>query len=185
MDLRSAAVVSMVSFVFGGCATAIDDTGGRSGATASDSGIYGSRWDSNPPPASDTGTTPVDDTGSTVDEDTGSYGYDSGPGYDTAAPERDTYVDPGTGDPCSDCANTKCSSEISACMSDVECSAQMDCLSTCGDSACADACAVAHPSTKVDDMMTCVETRCSVECGGPVLKRVPGERAAPWVSRGI
>lgn len=165
MDLRTAAVVSMGCFVFSGCATAIDDSGGRSGSSAKDSGIFGSRWDSSPPSSSDTGVHPSDDTGPTAD-DTATPEYDSGPGYDTAPPERDTYVDP-TGDPCSDCANTKCSTEISACMTDTECTAQMDCMSTCGDAACADACAVSHPSTKVDDMFGCVETKCSVECSGP------------------
>ena len=183
MDLRAAASAAMVSFVLVGCATAIDDGPGRVGSSAHDSGVV--HWDSGAPPSSDTGSPPAEDTGATTDEDTGSYGYDSGPGYDTAAPERDTYVDPGTGDPCSDCANTRCSAQISACVSDVECSAQMDCLSTCADSACADACAVAHPSTKVDDMMSCVTTSCSVECGGPALRRGRVELAAPWLSRGI
>jgi hypothetical protein len=165
MDLRSAAVVVVGSFVFAGCATAIDDSGGRSSSNVHDSAVV--RWDSSPPSSSDTGKPPSEDTGTTSD-DTRPVEYDSGPGYDTAPPERDTAVGPGpTGDPCSDCANTKCSAEIAACMSDTECSAQMDCLVTCSDSTCADACAAAHPSTKVDTMFSCVGTKCSAECSGP------------------
>jgi len=184
MNLRSTAIAVMGSFVFAGCATAIDDgTGGRVSLGAKDTGVLRVFDDTGVHPTADTGSPPEYDSG-TPEYDSGTPEYDTGPGYDTAPPERDTYVDPG-GDPCSDCANTKCYTEIDACMKDTECNAQMDCLSTCSDSTCADACAAAHPSTKVDDMFTCVETKCSAECGGPMLTPARVERAAVWPLRGI
>lgn len=107
-----------------------------------------------------------------VDSATDSGASDTGAGEDTEIDSgvEDTRVEPvdtGSGDPCSDCVNSACKAQLSACLAETECNAQMECLSKCWDDACADACAAAHPSTKVAPFLSCVSVKCSVPCGGP------------------
>ncbi|MFO0761414.1 MAG: hypothetical protein U0359_33355 [Byssovorax sp.] len=79
----------------------------------------------------------------------------------------------GSGDcgTCGNCAiNGACFNETSACFNDPDCSGLVDCLQTCQDDACANACAESRPAG-VDlymNLITCVLcVACPVDCQGP------------------
>merc|ERR1712072_790768 len=61
-----------------------------------------------------------------------------------------------------DCAFSSCSSQVSACLGDSTCAAAQDCVlaCSCGDTACAAACAVGAGSL-VTDVLGCVTSSCS------------------------
>lgn len=118
----------------------------------------------------DSGSHTTSDAGADTTADTSSADTGASEDTDVDTGTEDTRVEPvdtGTGDPCSDCVNTACKVQLAACLADTECNAQMECLSKCWDEACADACAAAHPSTKVAPFLSCVSVKCSVPCGGP------------------
>ncbi len=147
-----AVVVGSITLV--ACASVEDDPNYASRILRRDSGVADSRTDTATDTSSDTES--VEDTGT---EDTGTE--DTGRLADTGA------YDAGSGDPCNDCVGSSCSTELTTCLTDTACNAQMDCLSKCFDSACADKCAVDYPSTKVSPLMSCVSAKCYVPCSGP------------------
>lgn len=147
-----AVVVGSITLV--ACASVEEDPNYASRIVRRDSGVADSRTNTAHDTATDTEL--VDDTGT---EDTGTE--DTGRVADTGA------YDGGSGDPCNDCVDISCGAELTTCLTDAACNAQMDCLSKCFDSACADKCAVDYPSTKVSPLMSCVSSKCYVPCSGP------------------
>jgi len=99
----------------------------------------------------------VEDTGSAVEEE------DSASREDTA-PAADTRPTDPTGDPCMDCASTKCSTEISGCFAEANCKALNDCFGTCTDETCASDCYAKYPSPAYDRFVSCAMTKCATEC---------------------
>ena len=164
----SAAVLS-ASTVLLNCAAPIDYSvpplPNKCGTTKCDSGAPPGDTGSGDDTGSDTGSD-TDDPIDTGDEDTGTAVDSRVAPPDTGV--KDTGIKTDTGvDPCNACASSKCGTEISACLADTMCKAQMDCMTKCPDSICADKCAKDFPSTKVDPMLSCVGSKCGTECGGP------------------
>lgn len=152
----------VLAYVLAGCAVALDPgfdpkDGGRThdagallhdGAPSSDSGVA----------APDTAV--AVDTG-TVEDDT------APPPEDTSVPDTARPPpDDGGLDPCNSCVESSCASELSSCSSDATCTDTMDCLGTCSDPTCADACVSKFGSTSFDTLMTCVSDFCRTDCGG-------------------
>jgi hypothetical protein len=77
--------------------------------------------------------------------------------------------DTGSCESCQSCAmNGPCASTIDACFNDADCYALIECLNTCVDDVCANACADAHPSgmqlyIAAADCVFCVQ--CPATCG--------------------
>jgi len=74
-----------------------------------------------------------------------------------------------------DCANSKCSSQVDACLADASCSSAETCVFSCacGDVACAATCAATSGSSLANDVITCLSTSCTsqqqpaaVDCSG-------------------
>lgn len=121
---------------------------------------------------------------STSDSGTDGGGNDGG-GGDTIIPPQDTGTkDTATGDTpsdtgqtCSQCATAHCSSQISACTADTQCSKDLDCLNACaGDKTCANACITAECGPDggttcaggdlFNTLVSCVQTNCNTPCLG-------------------
>lgn len=73
-----------------------------------------------------------------------------------------------TPDPCESCVDTKCQSQIDACLANAQCSGLWGCYDQCQDDACWTQCdsqfAAGLPLSDAVD--TCVETQCASECAG-------------------
>merc|ERR1711976_441449 len=61
------------------------------------------------------------------------------------------------------CANSKCSSQVDACLADSACASAQSCVfgCACGDVACAAACAAASGSSLANDVITCLSSNCA------------------------
>jgi len=76
-----------------------------------------------------------------------------------------------TCDTCANCSlNGVCAAAADGCFNDQDCMALLDCLNTCVDDVCANACADAHPTgmNLYMNLMVCVLCdACSASCDGP------------------
>lgn len=64
-----------------------------------------------------------------------------------------------------DCANSKCSSDVDACLADSACASAQTCVfgCACGDVACAAACAASSGSSLANNVITCLSSNCAAE----------------------
>jgi hypothetical protein len=72
----------------------------------------------------------------------------------------------GSDDPCVNCQQTECSSEIQACTSDPACVAAIQCINQCQDQACFQKCLEDNPdgASEVQALAGCVQNNCASEC---------------------
>ncbi len=73
----------------------------------------------------------------------------------------------GGGDTCTPCVEDNCAAEVDACNADADCTALLDCVQACSDTACITECQTAHPggATLFADVFTCTQQNCAAECG--------------------
>jgi hypothetical protein len=146
-----------------GCATAMDD--GFPGNTEDEvqegeGGAGGSGFGGDPGVINATVTVTSTTHGATVTSTVTSSATTTGgdPGCDT-----------GSCDSCQQCAlNGVCSGQVDACFANPECSALLDCLSSCVDEICMNDCVNAHPGgidqyNAVGECIFC--TACPLTCG--------------------
>lgn len=172
MRLVFASILAVWTSSLFACAIAqpLDDpsssaTGTKLGSHDSGSASHVDSGSSHTDAAGSSETAPSDDA---TDFDSGTTTWDSRRDpFDTGADDTSVFGFDATGDPCTTCVNTACSSEESACMSETACTATMDCLSKCADPTCADGCVAKYPSPAFDAFMNCVGTKCATPCGGP------------------
>lgn len=74
----------------------------------------------------------------------------------------------GTGgsNPCADCAQSSCYSQLSACQSNTACMTIVQCVGNCTDQTCFDSCVSSNPSgsSAFNAFYGCLSEMCYVEC---------------------
>src|SRR4051812_1255632 len=70
----------------------------------------------------------------------------------------------GTPEKCAACVNAKCKATWDACLADVFCSAQTDCIAACHDADCEAACRSSRPSRLGDETQACFRGPCAADC---------------------
>jgi hypothetical protein len=74
---------------------------------------------------------------------------------------------PGTGDPCDNCVEQKCSAEVNACFNSTACANLVNCGNNCaGNTTCLQNCASANQSGigALQALANCLDTKCTSEC---------------------
>ena len=70
----------------------------------------------------------------------------------------------GTPETCAACVDAKCKATWEACVADVFCSAQTDCIAACHDADCETRCRDTRPSTLGDATQACFRGPCAADC---------------------